>query len=331
MTAPRAHPTIAIEGEGRRSGHIVLPWSRNDSGWGSLRIPFGVLSNGQGPTLLLTGGNHGDEIEGPLALLDLYRTLDVSRLRGTVILLPALNYPAVKAGQRLSPIDGGNMNRAFHMRRDGNLTEQFAHYVESELVARADAVLDIHSGGRTMFFHPFAVSHLLPSAEQTARARAALLAFGAPIGLVLEELDAEGMIDTATERQGKLFLSTELGGGGSTTPAMLGIARRGIRNLLVHLGMLDTAPEAPPRPTRLMTNDADGYITADRAGMIEYLVELGTELRRGDPVARLHDVDRMDAEPHLYAAPADGLLIGRLHGAMTQPGDFLALIARDLT
>lgn len=330
LPASRARLTCALDGKGKRAGHIVLPWSRDDSGWGSLRVPIGIVSSGPGPTVLLTGGNHGDEIEGPVALVDLFRGLEPDRLHGTVIILPALNYPAVKAGRRLSPIDGGNMNRAFRGRHDGTLTEQVAHFVEEALVARADAVLDIHAGGRTMMFHPFAVSHRLPSPEQTARARAALVAFGAPIGLVLEELDSEGMLDTAVERRGKLFLSTELGGGGTTTPDTLAIARRGVRNFLVHTGVLDGAVEAPAAPTRLMTNDADGYADCPGEGLIEYLVDLAAEVTAGQPIARLHDIDRLGAPAIDIAAPATGLLIGRLHGGIARAGDFAALVARDL-
>lgn len=327
----RAAATVPIEGPGRRFGHIVLPWSRNESGWGSLRIPFAVISSGsQGPTVLLTGGNHGDEFEGPIVLSDLARSLEPSQVRGTVIIVPALNYPAVKAGQRLSPIDGGNMNRAFRGRRDGTITEQIAHFVEEEFVARADAVLDLHAGGRSMAFSPFAASHKLPDAAQTERAKQALLAFGAPIGLVLEELDNEGMLDTAVERRGKLFLSTELGGGGSTSPETLSIARRGVHNFLVHVGVIDGGIAAPPKPTRLMTNDAAGYIACEQAGLIEYLHDLGDAVRRGETIARIFDLDRLDGEPCEVVAPIDGTLLGRLHGGLAAVGDFLALIARDL-
>jgi N-alpha-acetyl-L-2,4-diaminobutyrate deacetylase len=314
----------------KRHGHFILPHSRNDSGWGSLRVPIGIVSHGEGPTVLLTGANHGDEVEGTIALQTLYRDIDASAVRGTIILVPMLNYPAFRAGQRLSPIDGANMNRAFRMRAEGTLTEQIAYFVESELVARADAVLDIHSGGRTMMFHPFAASHQLPSQEQTDRAREALLAFGAPIGLVLEELDNAGMLDTAVERRGKLFLSTELGGGGTTTPDTVAIAKRGVHNFLVHLGVLAAGRHAGPQPTRLMTNDADGYIEAPDAGLIEYLVDLGTEVERGQSVARLHPDSRIDTPAIDIRARATGLLIGRHHGSLVQPGDFLGIVARDL-
>lgn len=329
-TKSRAALTIPIDGAGRRFGHVAMPWSRNTSAWGSLRMPAAVLTNGSGPTVLLTGGSHGDEFEGPIVLCELARTLDLDRVRGTIIILPALNYPAVKAGTRLSPIDGGNMNRAFRGRRDGTITEQIAHFVEQELVSRADAVLDFHAGGRTMLFSPFAACHKLSDANQTKRAREGLLAFGAPIGLVLEELDADGTLDTAVERHGKLFLTTELGGGGSTSSETLCIARRGLHNFLVYAGVLDGAMKHPRQPTRLMTNDAAGYIACEAPGLIEYAVELGSSVHRDDVVAAITDLDRLNMAPVLIRAPIDGILLGRLHGGLAGLGDFLALIAREL-
>ena len=333
-TPPRSRlsPTVPLDAAGLHVGHLIAPWSRNDSGWGSLRIPFAVIRNGTGPAALLTGGNHGDEIEGPIVLTELIQSLarDLGSLRGTVYILPALNYPAVRAGTRLSPIDGANMNRAFRMRRDGTMTEQIAHFVESELLPRVDTVLDFHAGGRTMWFTPFAAMHVLADAAQMARTKAALMAFGAPVGLVLEELDAEGMLDTAAERLGKVFLSTEIGGGGSATVETLAIARRGLRNVLCHAGVLAGESEPGPVPTRLMTNDAAGYIAGDRPGLISYLVEPGMAVRRGEPIARVFDLDHPLTPAHDVLAPVDGLLLGRLHGGMVGSGDFVGLIGRDL-
>jgi N2-acetyl-L-2,4-diaminobutanoate deacetylase len=333
QSAPsRLSPTVPLDADGFRFGHLVAPWSRNESGWGSLRIPFAVARNGPGPTVLVTGGNHGDEFEGPLVIIELMQALakTLSGLTGTIYMLPALNYPAVRAGTRLSPIDGANMNRAFRMRRDGTMTEQIAHFVESELVARADAVLDFHAGGKSMWFTPFAAMHVLPDPAHMERTKAALLSFGAPIGLVLEELDAEGMLDTAAERRGKIFISTELGGAGSTSIETVAFARRGLSNVLRHVGALTGKPKAGPAPTRLMTNDASGFMASDRSGLIEYLVEPGATVRVKQPIARVFDIDRPLEPPHIFAAPADGLLLGRLHGGLVAPGDFVGLVARDL-
>jgi len=327
---PHATMTIPVEGTGKRYGHIVLPWSRNESGWGSLKVPVAIISGSDGPTVLLTGGNHGDEYEGPIALNAFVRTADVRDVRGRIIVLPALNYPALKAGTRLSPIDGGNMNRAFRRRRDGTITEQIAHFVEEELVSRADAVLDMHAGGKTMMFHPLAVSHKLPDDTQTQRAKAALLAFGAPVGLVIEELDSEGMLDTAVERSGKLFVSTEIGGGGSTDPTTMEIARRGLQNFLIHVGAFRGEIESPQEKTRLMTNDSSGYVTCARPGLIEFTRHLGETVKKGECLARTYDVDYLDEPARQIVAPVDGILLGRLHGGQAQIGDFIALIAQDL-
>ena len=71
---------------------------------------------------------------------------------------------AVRAGRRTSPIDGGNMNRVFPGNPRGGVTAMIADFVYRELVARADAVVDIHSGGKTLTFAPS------PTASMTRRA-----------------------------------------------------------------------------------------------------------------------------------------------------------------
>ena len=113
MTSNPIVPTIPFDEDGAHHGFLRLPYSRDDSAWGSVMIPICVIRNGEGPTALFTGGNHGDEYEGPIAMLNLARTLDPASVTGRVIIVPAFNYPAFRAGRRTSPIDQGNMNRSF--------------------------------------------------------------------------------------------------------------------------------------------------------------------------------------------------------------------------
>ena len=106
-------PTIPLNHDGAHHGFLRLPYSRDDSAWGSIMIPITVIKNGKGPTALLTGANHGDEYEGPVALLDLAVNLRPEDIKGRVIIVPAFNFPAFRSGTRTSPIDQGNLNRAF--------------------------------------------------------------------------------------------------------------------------------------------------------------------------------------------------------------------------
>jgi N2-acetyl-L-2,4-diaminobutanoate deacetylase len=325
----RVSCTIDLDAPGKRSGYLNVPWSRNDSAWGAIRIPIHVVRGGEGPTVLFTGANHGDEYEGPIALFKLVPRLDPARLKGRVIVLPTMNHPAVQAGTRVSPVDGVNMNRCFPGRRDGTPTPMLAHYVYHHLVARADVVADLHSGGKTLDFVPSVTMHELDDAVLMERTKAALIAMGAPLALILKELDSAGMLDGAVEDLGKMFVTTEFGGGGSTTPGRVAIADRAVHNLLCHLGLLDEAPLAVPAAPRFAYTPEDGYVIADDAGMSEPLVELGATVETGQPLARVHFFEEIGREPSTYVAPRDGFLYSRHFPGLVKRGDCLAVLGDD--
>ncbi|MGF1620760.1 MAG: N(2)-acetyl-L-2,4-diaminobutanoate deacetylase DoeB [Rhodomicrobiaceae bacterium] len=318
---------IDFNAEGVQHGNLTIPWSRNDSAWGSVLMPISVFKRGDGPTVLLTGGSHGDEYEGPIALMNLIRSLDIAAISGRVIIIPALNYPAVKAGTRLSPIDGRNMNRTFPGNGSGTVTEMIADFVQRFILPLCDAVVDIHAGGKMMSFLPCSVIHALPDEAQMARTVAAAKAFGAPHCLVLQELDAAGMLDTAVEETGKIFVSTELGGGGTATVETVRIAYNGVHDVLAHLGALDAAPRGNGETQFLETPDG-AFIIADRGGLFEAAVEPGDAIEAGDILAYIHDIDNPTAAPAVYRAKLGGIVMHRHVAGQIARGDCLAVIAQ---
>jgi N2-acetyl-L-2,4-diaminobutanoate deacetylase len=319
-------PSVDYNRDGVQHGFLRLPYSRDDSAWGAVMIPITVIRNGEGPTALLTGGNHGDEYEGPIALLKLANDLKPSQVSGRVIIVPAMNYPAFRAARRTSPIDAGNLNRIFPGRPDGSVTEKIADYFQRFLLPLADIVLDYHSGGRTLDFLPFAAAHELPDKEQESRCVAAMEAFNAPYSMKLLELDAVGMYDTAAEDLGKIFVSTELGGGGSASARTMRIADRGVRNLLIHAGILEGEIELQ-RTLRLAMPGEDSYVISTSEGVIEMCRDLGEEVEADQVVARIYPPDRTGAEPVIYRARMSGLLVARHFPGLIQTGDCLAVIA----
>ena len=89
--ASRIRCDIDFDKPGRQASYLRAPQSRDTSGWGVVEIPIYVLKNGSGPTLLLTGGVHGDEFEGQIAISRLAQTLKAGEIQGRLILMPTVN------------------------------------------------------------------------------------------------------------------------------------------------------------------------------------------------------------------------------------------------
>jgi N-alpha-acetyl-L-2,4-diaminobutyrate deacetylase len=325
MTPNPISPTIPMDQDGIFHGFLRLPYSRDDSAWGSIMIPLTVIKNGEGPTALLTGANHGDEYEGPVALQELTVTLRPEDITGRVIIVPAFNYPAYRAGSRTSPIDKGNMNRSFPGRPDGTPTEKIADYFQRVLLPMADMAVDFHSGGKTLDFVPFAAAHILEDKTQEAACFAAMAAFNAPYSVQLLEIDNVGMYDTAVEDMGKVLISTELGGGGSATAKSIAIAKKGLRNVLIHGGILKGEMQIDPT-IRLDMPDGDCFVFSQSDGLHEPMVDLGEAVNAGDVLARVWPVDRTGIDPIEYRAKVSGLLISRHFPGLIKAGDCAAVI-----
>jgi len=318
--------TVDFARDGVQHGFLKLPYSRDDSAWGAVMIPVSVIQRGHGPTALLTGGNHGDEYEGPVALSKLAQRLTAEEVTGRVIIIPFMNTPAFHAGRRTSPIDKGNLNRSFPGKADGTVTEKIADYFRCTLLPLADIVLDIHSGGRTLDFLPFAACHVLPDKTQQTQCEAGMRAFSAPYSMRMLELDAGAMYDTAAEQLGKIFVTTELGGGGSSSARSVAIAERGVRNLLVHAGILEGKVELT-ESIMLDMPDADCFIASEHDGLLEMCRDLGDSVSKGEVIARVHDIRRTGVVPVEYRAARSGLLAARHFPGLVQCGDTVAVIA----
>lgn len=318
--------TVDFDADGVQHGFLRLPYSRDDAAWGSVMIPVCVVKNGAGPTALLTGGNHGDEYEGPIALFDLARALTPDQVTGRVIIVPAMNQPAFAAGTRTSPIDRGNLNRSFPGRPDGTVTEKIADYFQRVLLPMADVVVDFHSGGKTLDFLPFCAAHILPDKAQEAEAFRLVQAFGAPYSVRMLEIDAVGMYDTAAEDMGKVFVTTELGGGGTASARTVGIAVDGLRNLLMAAGVVHGAVQQ--RPTRwLDMPDGDCFVFAEDGGLIRFTADLGDRVAEGQVVALIYPMGRTGADPVQLRLRRGGLFTARHVPGIVKPGDCVAVVA----
>jgi predicted deacylase len=335
LVPSRLVPEVDFDRDGRQTGFIRLFHSVDSSAFGFIPIPIVVIRNGAGPTALFVAGNHGDEFEGQVALCNLARTLDPASIQGRVIILPAANFPAAMAGRRTSPIDGGNLNRAFPGAADGGVTAQIAYFMETVLLPLADVVCDLHSGGASLLYTPCALVIRPPDPARLPPLIDLLTAFGAPLAFLAGGGNGTGdtqALAGAAARRGIPSMNTELGGAGMVGGEGLRLAERGLINVLVHAGILPPDRRIPvPGPMRLVElGGPDYYVHATDKGVFEPLAEPGETVRAGQPAARLHRPETPWDPPTLLHFQRDGLVMCKRVPGRTERGDCLFHLGTDI-
>lgn len=327
--------SVDFDRPGKHFGHLYVPYSYNLGGWANLMVPLAVIARGLGPTALVLAGNHGDEYPGPVAVMRLMRELDPGRVNGRLILIPTLSMPAAKAGTRLSPLDGKNFNRCFPGDPAGTPSEILAHYLSTVLFPLADIVIDIHTGGRSLDFVPCAHMHLVPRGAQRDRMLAGTEMWNTDFCFLYTDVAGSGLLPTEAERQGKVVITTEMGGSENVPALVHAQTRLGLQNVLTYFGVLAGKPvtraDLGLGPTRwVQALNWEDYRFAPESGVYENLVPLGEDVQAGQPVGAIHFLERPDREPVLVTAPSAGVLIGTRAPSLVSQGDCVACIAHDV-
>ena len=328
----RLHTDVDYERNGKQVGWINMPHSVTRSAYGNISIPIACFKNGTGPTVFFMSGNHGDEYEGQIALCKLIRTLDPARIQGRVIVMPAANLPAVMAGARVSPIDQGNLNRAFPGDPDGRPTEQIAYYIDQVLFPMADFHHDLHSGGSSLDYVPFVSMRKSSDAGLEARTEAAMRAFGAENGLVWAYSHDIGLAALAAVGHGMVALGGEFGGGGTVSTTGVARVERGLSRLLAHAGVVEPIADATPTKPMCLWEVAgrNYYALATDAGLFEPFVELGAQVEAGTVCGQIHFVDDPDRPAKPVAFKTAGMVICKRHPGRVERGDCVAHLATEI-
>ena len=321
---------IDFDKPGKQVGFVDFPHSIHDDAWGVLPVPLCVIKNGTGPTIILQGGNHGDEYEGPIILGELVRDLDPARIAGRLIILPTINRPAIEAGNRCSPLDGLNFNRTFPGNPTGSITEQLSSYLHDVLFPLADVFVDLHSGGSSLNMLPSAIIEPCENDGLAQKIRSAVLAFGAPINVVISNYGDPRTSTAAAVRAGLITIGTELGGAGTVSPEALEIGRNGVCNLLAHFGVVSGAkPEQPPAPASSIY-DITGtcaYVRSPDAGVFEPFHQLGDKVEAGQGAGRVHFLTDLAKAPLELVYARAGVVYGLRQPGIVRPGNCCVVIA----
>jgi predicted deacylase len=328
-------PSFDFDAPGKHTGYLRIGDSTNNSGWATFHVPIIKVRNGEGPTVLVLAGNHGDEYEGQFAAATLAWELQPEMVRGRVIIIPCLSQAASKAGTRHWPT-GVNFNRSFPGDENGPVSAKLAHYISTELFPISDSVMDIHSGGRGMYFIP--CSHMVwaRNKEQRKKMTASMLSWNTSHHLVFPEqpgTNPGSLLPGEAERQGKNLSTTELGGAGIATFETTQLAKIGLRNALRSCRVIEGEPKTREElglsaPVILDMRGPNAYVSAMGAGVYENLIPLGKWINEGEPVGLIHNMDHPSAPAIEVLAPQSGV-VGVMRGfPRVTIGDLVAVIGR---
>lgn len=289
-----------------------------------------LVGRGDGPTLSVVGGVHGDEFEGVAACLALADQFADAPFRGRLRLVPVAHEVAHVASTRSSPIDGRNLARTFPGDPAGEPTERLAAALREHVIAGSDVFIDLHSAG-TAYAMPLLVGWGDDGCPACARSAAAAEAFAAPVLWRRAGPLPPGRTLSAAHDAGIASIYAEASGGGTVTRPEAAMYAAGVRRVMASLGMLDLAPGdvAPDRAPLRLVGEGDLDVPATVApfdGLCEMLVGPLDRVTAGQVVAIV--TDPLTGDRAEVRSVGDGVVVNARRGARVARDDNLVVLAQ---
>jgi predicted deacylase len=261
-----------------------------------------------GPTLCVTAGVHGDELNGIAIAHRLADETDPRALAGTLIVVPVVNAYGFRSGSRYLP-DRRDLNRYFPGRPDGSSAARIAHQFFEQVVRGCDELVDLHTGSLNRANVPQIRSDL----AQVDNLR---LAWGFATEHVIHSVPQPGTLRRAADDAGIASVLYEAGEPGRIDQEQIERGVAAIQSVLGSLGMLQQATPPPEVAQRLYGRAQ--WVRADASGIYVPLVELGADVQPGQRLAEVSDP--FSSRRSEIVAPVAGRVIGMALGQVVIPG-----------
>lgn len=267
-----------------------------------------------GPVLLLSGGLHGDEINGIEIVRRIISNGSLGLTAGTIIAIPLMNVYGFIQNVRGVP-DGKDINRSFPGTKNGSLAKLVAYNIVNEIIPIINYGIDFHTGGASRANFP-QVRCVFDIEKNLELARA----FSPP--LILHS----GLIDKsfrkAAHRQNKQIIVYETGESMRFDENGISMAIDGTYRLMQHLGMRENSPK-PLHETTIFNKSS--WVRAKIAGIFHPKVRLGDTVKQRQVVGRI--TDPYGNESIKVLNRTKGRVIGLNNSPVVHKGDAILHIA----
>ncbi|MCB0638915.1 MAG: succinylglutamate desuccinylase/aspartoacylase family protein [Lewinella sp.] len=269
-----------------------------------------------GPTMLVMGGVHGDEINGvEIVRQALAGGLFESLLCGSVIAIPVLNVYGFINFSRDVP-DGKDVNRSFPGSSSGSLASRVANTLHKHILPLVDFGLDCHTGGQNNYNYP-----QIRYTRGDEKAAELAKVFGAPFTIAYTPI-RKSLRKVSQSHHAFPMLVFEGGENLRYDGLSIEFGLRGIRRLLVHHGMLAGTKEVVVSEHFAKSR----WVRAPKAGLFQWMKPSGHRVRKGEPLGFIHDPYGHKSARYVHA-PRDGHIIGHNNTPVVGQGDALFHVA----
>ncbi|MDJ0943578.1 MAG: succinylglutamate desuccinylase/aspartoacylase family protein [Kiloniellales bacterium] len=280
-------------------------------------VPLMVAKGAEkGPGLLLNAAIHGDELNGVAVIQRLFEELDPATLRGAVIALPGINTSGMLLHSRLYhySADGGsatNLNRLMPGdASSSNPGERYTNRLWTQVYeGNVDAAIDMHTQSRGTDYPLYVFAdYRNPKIKRLAEALQP--------DMVKIDTGLEGTVEYAFVEAGIPAVTFEIGAPKVYEWDHIDRAKRGIRNVMVDMKMLDG--EIEDLGVETFVGNYFETLSAEVGGFTEVLVELKQPVTKGQRVALQRNAfGEIVAE---YHAPFDARVLSLATDPLREPG-----------
>ncbi|WP_439151011.1 succinylglutamate desuccinylase/aspartoacylase family protein [Winogradskyella sp.] len=264
-----------------------------------------------GPTVLITAGIHGDEVNGVEIVRQIIAKGINKPKKGTIICVPVINVFGFIHMDREFP-DGRDLNRMFPGIRGGSLASRVAFKLVTEILPHADLVLDFHTGGADRFN---AAQIRIIKNEDNLDELAQV--FGAPFVLYSKHLKKS--FRNTCYKLGIPVLLFEGGKSFHIDKTITNTGVNGAKRVLHHLGMLGSKFKVskPKKACIYITNSK--WIRANYSGMFKSTITINSEVKKGEVLGNI--TDPYGSFNHFVKAPNDGYIFNINESPIIYQGD----------
>lgn len=282
-----------------------------------IQIPI-IVSHAKkpGPTLLLIGGVHGDEINGVEIIRRIIRKKYHQPKFGTVICIPLLNIFGFLNHTREFP-DGRDLNRVFPGSKSGSLASQYAYMFTKEIAPLADVVIDFHTGGSQRSNYPQTRCDFNNEGSLEL-----CKVFAAPY-LIHSPVIPKSIRSTCT-KMGTKYILYEGGKSHYIDNFIVESAIEGTKRVMTEVGLRRFERKDKDQKSTIIKESR--WIRASNSGMLNLSVENGSFVEKGKILAKISDpygkIERS------VKAPFDGVIFNVNETPLINKGDALFNIGK---